>query len=100
MNIHNQKIIISRDVIFNENFHYHKSVDTNEKEEDLIDSHLFTFHSITSTNPQSNTSSSLPNILPQPHTTNQQEQPLPTQQPQIRSPNMTSQQNPLLPMIF
>ena len=38
LNNDNKNIIISRDVIFNENFHKHQNIVDNEEEEELIDS--------------------------------------------------------------
>lgn len=46
MNTHNQKVIISRDVMFHKNTHIERKINTNEDEEELnqlIDLNLFTF---------------------------------------------------------
>jgi len=89
LNNHNKNIIISRDIIFNENFHNYQIIVENE-EEKLIDSHLFTTPLIMSTNkqPNINTNFSFQRVSLKLVITNQEEHHLPTQQLEMNSSNI------------
>ena len=83
LNNDNKNIIISRDVIFNENFHKHQNIVDNDIEEELIDStFLFVPPTITlDQQPNINTNSFLPT------------QSLSEQQQEMSSPNFKHQQD-------
>ena len=83
MNNDNKNIIISRDVIFNENFHKHQNIVDNEEEEELIDSTFLLVPPTITLNqqPNINTNSFLPT------------QSLFEQQQEMSSPNFRYQQD-------
>jgi len=84
----NKNIIISRDVVFNENLLNNQSIVEN-KEKELIDSSFLTIPPIISTKnqPNINTNSSFQKLTQQPNLTNKEEHLSQAQQPAISTNN-------------